>query len=61
MYSGKYIYMLTYGVEYLQTENKKNGFMHDGAKLSNSIPKDIRERKSLSSFRHKIAAHTYEL
>ena len=42
------------------TDHMKNSFMYDGAKLWNSIPKDIRESKSLSSFRHKIAAHIYE-
>jgi hypothetical protein len=34
--------------------------MYDGAKLWNSIPKEIRESKSLSSFRNKIAAYIYE-
>ena len=44
-----------------RTNNMKNSFMYDGAKLWNSIPEDIRKSKSLSSFRNKIAAHTYEL
>ena len=44
-----------------RTNNMKNSFMYDGAKLWNSIPKDIRKSKSLLSFRNKIAAHTYEL
>jgi hypothetical protein len=35
-------------------------FLNIGAKLWNSIPKEIRESKSLSSFRNKIAAHIYE-
>ena len=43
-----------------RTNNMKNSFMYDGAKLWNSIPEDIRKSKSLSSFRNKIAAHTYE-
>ena len=43
------------------TNNMKNSFMYDGAKLWNSIPEDIRKSKSLSSFRNKITAHTYEL
>ena len=43
-----------------RTNNMKNSFMCDGAKLWNSIPEDIRKSKSLSSFRNKIAAHTYE-
>ena len=43
------------------TNNMKNSFMYDGAKLWNSIPEDIRKSKSLSSFRNKIAPHTYEL
>ena len=34
-----------------------NSFMYDGAQLWNSIQKEIRESKSLSSFRNKIAAH----
>ena len=40
-----------------RTNNMKNSFMYDGAQLWNSIPKEIRESKSLSSFRNKIAAH----
>jgi hypothetical protein len=40
-----------------RTNNMKNGFMYDGAHLWNSIPKEIRESKTLSSFRNKIAAH----
>ena len=31
--------------------------MYDGVKLWNSIPKDIRESKSISAFRNKIATH----
>ena len=31
--------------------------MYDGAHLWNSIPKEIGESKSLSSFRNRIAAH----
>ena len=40
-----------------RTNNMKNSFMYDGAQLWNCIPKEIRESKSLSSFRKKIAAH----
>ena len=40
-----------------RTNNMKNSFMYDGAQLWNSIPKEIRESKSLSSFQNKIAAH----
>ena len=45
-----------------RTNNMKNSFMYDGANLWvwNSIPNEIRESKSLSSFRNKIAAHIYE-
>ena len=32
-------------------------FMYDGSFLWNSIPKEIKESKSLPSFRTKIAAH----
>ena len=39
------------------TNNMKKSFMYDGAYLWNSIPKKIRESKSLSSFRNRIAAH----
>ena len=39
------------------TNNMKSSFMYDGAELWNSIPKEIRESKSLSSFRNKIATH----
>ena len=40
-----------------RADNMKNSFMYEGAKLWNSILKDIRESKSLSSFRQKISAH----
>ena len=40
-----------------RTNNMKNSFMYDGAQLWNSIPKETRESKSLSSFWNKIAAH----
>ena len=40
-----------------RTNNMKKSFMYDGAHLWNSIPKEITESKSLSSFRNKIAAH----
>ena len=40
-----------------RADNMKNSFMYDGAHLWNSIPKEIRESKSLSSFRNKIIAH----
>ena len=41
------------------TDNMKNSFMYKGSKLWNSIPKNIRESKSLS-FLQKIATHTFE-
>ena len=40
-----------------RTNNMKNSFMYDGAYLWNSIPKEIKESRSLSSFRNKIATH----
>ena len=40
-----------------RTNNMKKSFMYDGAYLWNSVPKEIRESKSLSSFRKKIATH----
>jgi hypothetical protein len=43
-----------------RTNNMKNSFMYDGAHLWNSIPKEIRESRSLSSFQNKIAAHINE-
>ena len=43
-----------------RADNMKNSFMYDEAKLWSSIPKDIRESQSLSSFRQKIAAHIFE-
>ena len=43
-----------------RTNNMKNSFMYDGEKFWNSIPKDISENKSLSSFRQKISAHIFE-
>ena len=36
-----------------RTNNMKNSFMYDGAHLWNSIPKEIRESKSLFSFEIK--------
>ena len=42
-----------------RTNNMKKSFMYDGAKLWNSIPNEIRERKSLSCFQKKIAAHIF--
>jgi hypothetical protein len=42
-----------------RTNNMKKSFMHDGAKLWNSIPNEIRESKSLSFFQKKIAAHIF--
>ena len=39
------------------TNNMKRSFMDDGAFLWNSIPRDIKDSKSLSSFRTKIATH----
>ena len=42
-----------------RTNNMKNSFMYDGAKLWNSIPNEIRESQSLSSFQKKIAAHIF--
>jgi hypothetical protein len=39
----------------------KNSFMYDAAYLWNSIPKEIRESKTLSSFRNKIAAHIIDI
>ena len=44
-----------------RTNNMKNSFMYDGAHLWNSIPKEIRESKTLSSFRNKIAAHKIDI
>ena len=40
-----------------RTNNMKKSFVYDGAHLWNSILKEIRESKSFSSFRKKIAAH----
>ena len=40
--------------------NMKNSFNYDGAKLWNSLPKHIRESKSISSFRNKIGADIYD-
>jgi hypothetical protein len=42
-----------------RTNSMKNSFMYDGAKLWNSIPNEIRESQSLSSFQKKIAAHIF--
>ena len=42
-----------------RTNSMKNSFMYDGAKLWNSIPKEITESKSLSCFQNKIATHAF--
>ena len=42
-----------------RTNSMKNSFMYDGAKLWNSISKEIRESKSLSCFQNKIATINY--
>ena len=42
-----------------RTNSMKNSFMYDGGKLWNSIPKEIRESKSLSCFQNKIATHAF--
>ena len=44
-----------------RTNNMKNSLMYDGAHLWNYIPKEIRESKTLSSFRNKIAAHKIDI
>ena len=44
-----------------RTNYMKNSFMYDGASLWNSIPKEIRESKTLSSFRNKITAHIVDI
>ena len=43
-----------------RTNNMKRSFMFDGAYIWNSLPKEIRERKSLSCFQSKIATHIIE-
>jgi hypothetical protein len=43
------------------TQKAKSLNMYDGAHLWNSIPKEIRESKTLSSFRNKIAAHKIDI
>ena len=40
-----------------RTNGMRNSFMHDGAKLRNSIPNEIRESNSLSSFQK--SAHIF--
>ena len=42
-----------------RTNSMKESFMYNVAKLWNSIPNEIRERKSLSCFQKKIAAHIF--
>ena len=42
-----------------RTNSMKNSFMYDGAKLWNSIQKEIRESKSLSCFQNKTATHAF--
>ena len=40
-----------------RTNYFKKSFLYDGSSLWNSIPTEIKESKSLSSFRMKIAAY----
>jgi hypothetical protein len=40
------------------TNNMKKSFMYDGASIWNSLPKNIRESNSLSSFKRKIATYS---
>ena len=35
----------------------KNSFMYNGAKLQNSIPKDIKKGKSIPSFKKNCYSH----
>ena len=42
-----------------RTNNMKNSFMYDGAHLWNSIPNEVKECKTLSLFRNKIATHIF--
>ena len=44
-------------VPHPRTNNMKRSFMYDGTFLWNSIPRESKESKSLSSFRTKIATH----
>ena len=37
-----------------------SNFVYDGANLWNSVPNDIRECKSISFFRNKIATHIFD-
>jgi hypothetical protein len=41
------------------TNNMKKRFMYDGASIWNSIPQYIRESKSISCFKRKIATLTF--
>ena len=40
------------------TNNMKKSFVYDGASIWNSLPKNIRESNSLSSFKRKIATYS---
>ena len=42
-----------------RTNSMKNSFMYDGAHLWNSIPNEVKECKTLSLFRNKIATHIF--
>ena len=43
-----------------RTNNMKKSFIYDGASIWNSLPTEIRESKTLSYFKNKIATHTFE-
>ena len=43
-----------------RTNSMKSSFMYDGDKLWNSIPKEIRESKSLPCFQNKIATRAFQ-
>ena len=42
-----------------KTENLKKSFSYNGARLWNSLPKELRDCNSLSLFKKRIAAHTF--
>jgi hypothetical protein len=42
------------------TNKTKKSFMFDGASVWNSLPQEIRESKSLSSLKNKIATHAFD-
>ena len=46
-------------IPFPRTENIKQSFSYDGAKLWNSLPEDLRDSATLPIFKSRISAHNF--